>query len=179
MIGDPQKTCCFIGHRRIEGEKALWETIHLAVERLIGRGVEEFIFGDRSEFNDLCNKVVAELQETYPQIRRIQFRVTYPVADAYTLRLVQGGYDESYFPEEIRRAGRAAYVERNRAMIRTSRYCIFYYNPLYTPRPCRRPKKETSAAPPMSGTQLAYQYAQKKRKILINLYPTEQADEVR
>ena len=175
MIGDPQKTCCFIGHRRIEGEKALWETIRLAVERLIGRGVEEFIFGDRSEFNDLCNKVVAELQETYPQIRRIQFRVTYPVADAYTLRLVQGGYDESYFPEEIRRAGRAAYMERNRAMIRASQYCVFYYDPLYTPQPRRR----TRRAAPQSGTRLAYQYAQQTGKIRIDLYPPPSADEVR
>ena len=179
MIGDPQKTCCFIGHRRIEGEKALWKNIHLAVERLIGRGVEEFIFGDRSEFNDLCNEVVAELQETYPQIRRIQFRVAHPVTEGNSLRFMQRDYDESAFPGGIHQVGRAAYEQRNQAMIRASRYCIFYYNPLYTPRPCRRPKKETSAAPPMSGTQLAYQYAQKSRKILINLYPTEQADEVR
>lgn len=175
MMENTQITCCFIGHRKIAEPETLRTRLRYEVEQLIRRGVVQFVFGDRSEFNDLCYEVVTELQETYPRIRRIQFRVTYPVVDAYTLRLVQGVYDESYFPEEIRRAGRAAYVERNRAMIRASQYCVFYYDPLYTPQPRRRTRRAAS----QSGTRLAYQYAQQTGKIRIDLYPPPSADEVR
>ncbi len=170
MICNAEKACCFIGHRTIEGETALWQRIRCAVERLIRQDVEEFIFGDRSEFNDLCNEVVTELQQEYPKIRRIQFRVAHPVPETYPMRFTQGGYDESAFPGGIHRAGRAAYMERNEAMIRASQYCIFYYNPLYTPKPYRRPRHTAGKAPSPSGTRLAYQYAQEQKKVCINLY---------
>ena len=40
---------------------------------LLEQGVATFLFGDHSEFNTLCYKVVSELREVYPQIRRIHY----------------------------------------------------------------------------------------------------------
>ena len=68
-------------------------------------------------------------------------------------------FEETYFPQKIENAGRSSYVERNYEMIDTSSYCIFYYNENYI-APSRR----------KSGTRIAYEYAVKKGKKLINLY---------
>ncbi len=56
-------------------------------------------------------------------------------------------------------AGRASYVERNQAMINDSDFCIFYYNKNYIP------KTKTK-----SGTKIAYEYALRKKKNIINLF---------
>lgn len=66
MMENTQITCCFIGHRKIAEPETLRTRLRYAVEQLIRRGVVQFVFGDRSEFNDLCYEVVTELQETYP-----------------------------------------------------------------------------------------------------------------
>ena len=44
-------------------------------------------------------------------------------------------------------------------MIDKSNYCVFYYNANYTPLKKRN-----------SGTKIAYDYAVKKKKIIINLF---------
>lgn len=100
---------------------------------LLEQGVAIFLFGDHSEFNTLCYKVVSELREVYPQIRRIHYRTDYPDADAYTMQFLLDGYEDSICPDGVAAAGKAAYVERNQAMIRASDFCVFYYNNEYLP----------------------------------------------
>ena len=61
---------------------------------LLEQGVATFLFGDHSEFNTLCYKVVSELREVYPQIRRIHYQTDYPDADAYTMQFLLDGYED-------------------------------------------------------------------------------------
>ena len=56
-------------------------------------------------------------------------------------------------------SGKAQYVERNQAMIDDSDFCIFYYNKNY------HPQTKTN-----SGTKIAYDYALRKNKKVINLF---------
>ena len=95
---------------------------------LIEQGVTQFLFGDHSEFNDLCYEIVTKLKKANPNIRRIHFRTDYPEADEYTKGLLTIGYEESVFASEIALSGKAVYVERNRAMIKASDICVFYCN---------------------------------------------------
>ena len=63
------------------------------------------------------------------------------------------------------------YIERNYEMINLSTYCIFYYNENYIP-PIEESTKNNLFPPQKrhSGTKIAYNYAIKKKKQIINLY---------
>lgn len=66
------KSCSFFGHRDTPQTEELKQKVREAVERLIiEEGVDTFLFGSRSKFDELCHIVVTELQEMYPHIRRI------------------------------------------------------------------------------------------------------------
>ncbi|MBQ7339699.1 MAG: hypothetical protein IJW43_02460 [Clostridia bacterium] len=67
-------------------------------------------------------------------------------------------YEETYFPPKLEKAGRFSYVERNYEMIEKSTYCVFYCNDKYV------------ISTRNSGTKIAYNYAVKKKKIIINVY---------
>lgn len=125
--------CCFVGHRKIEKKEELEEKLYREIEQLILVGVDTFLFGSKSEFNRLCYHAVSNLKEKYPQIKRVYVRAEFPdVSQDYTDYLLEG-YEETYYPDEIRRSGRGAYVERNQSMINESAYCIAYYKEGYLP----------------------------------------------
>lgn len=166
MIQDKNKTCCFIGHRKLERTTELESALKDVIYKLIDCGFVEFIFGDHSEFNDLCYEVVTEIKKEIPYIRRIHFRTVYPDTDEYTDRLLISGYEESFFPKKIASAGRAVYVERNRAMIEASDVCVFY---------CRQFGCE-SLGSRKSGTKIAYDYAVVRKKAVINLCVENEAN---
>ena len=155
-----EKTCCFIGHRKIEGENELKDKLYDIVEKLIvNEHVDTFLFGSKSVFDKLCLKVVTSLKDKYPHIKRIYVRAEFQyINDDYKEYLLQS-YDDTFYPEKISGSGRAAYVERNKIMIDSSGICVMYYNENYTPQP----KKATSSQP-KSGTKIAYEYARKKEK---------------
>ena len=70
-------------------------------------------------------------------------------------------YDETYIPDNVVDAGRAAYV------------CIFYYNEYYEPPQKPMSRKHNMPIPTYkrnSGTKTAYEYAVKRKKEIINLY---------
>lgn len=118
-------TCCFIGHRKMNNEFGTEAKLNGLIFGLIEQGVTQFLFGDHSEFNDLCYEIVTKLKKANPNIRRIHFRTDYPEADEYTKGLLTMGYEESVFASEIALSGKAVYVERNRAMIKASDICVF------------------------------------------------------
>lgn len=171
MCGGADMTCCFIGHRKIKKSEVLAEQLRTIIDGLIRQGVTNFIFGDHSEFDSLCYDVVSELKEEYPQIRRTHYRTDYPDADNYTMQFLLGGYEDSVCPERVASAGRAAYVERNQAMIHDSDICVFYFDEMYQPSRRRQSKTSLSDYQPKSGTGLAFDYAKTHRKKVINLYP--------
>lgn len=111
-------TCCFFGHRKIEATENLRNAVLDVIEELITDcNVHTFIFGSKSEFNDLCLDIVTELKEKYPHIKRSYVRAAYAdVNEDYTMYLLES-YEDTYFPEKIRGAGKASYVERNQEMI--------------------------------------------------------------
>ena len=68
-------TCCFFGHRKINETDLLRKELYKVIEDLItNKNVNTFLFGSKSEFNSLCLKVVTELREKYPHIKRIYVR---------------------------------------------------------------------------------------------------------
>ena len=63
------KACSFFGHRDTPQTEEIKDNVSETVERLIvEEGVDTFLFGSRSKFDDLCLRVVTELKEKYPHI---------------------------------------------------------------------------------------------------------------
>ena len=146
-------TCCFIGHRTINETSWLRTKLIDVIEKLIvDENVDMFLFGSKSRFNSLCYELVTGLKEKYPYIKRIYVRAEFPVInDDYKTYLLEI-YEDTYYPENIKRSGRAAYVERNYEMINHSRFCIVYYDKDQTPTTRK------------SGTKIALDYAIKKKR---------------
>ena len=69
---DTSHSCCFFGHRKINETPELIERLTNEIEVLITeKEVDTFYFGSKSEFNSLCHKVVSDLKEKYPHIKRV------------------------------------------------------------------------------------------------------------
>ena len=169
---DKNKTCCFIGHRKINETDRLKSDVKSAIiDLIINKGVCIFLFGSKSAFNDLCHETVSELKEVYPHIGRIYVRAEYPyINDDYRSYLLEK-YEDTYYPEHIENSGRAAYVERNYEMIQNSDYCICYYDENYAPPRRRNSRRDLFDYQPKSGTKIAYEYAVKKCRQVINIFP--------
>ncbi len=166
-----ERTCCFFGHRKIKDSETLRKRLKVAIEDLIiNRSVDTFLFGSRSDFDKLCLKTVAVLKEEYPSIARIYVRAEYQyINDSYRNYLLKKGYDDTYFPAHLEHAGRASYIERNQEMIDRSQFCIVYYDENYLPPRRKYNKRNVADYQPNSGTALAYEYAVKRRKKIINV----------
>ena len=141
-MGTREHSCCFFGHRKIDETPKLTENLKKTVESLIKeKGVTYFYFRSNSEFDSLCHKVVTDLKEKYPYIQRIYVRSAYPdITDSYKAYLLED-YEETYFPEKMRGAGKAAYVERNQEMVNQSYFCVVYFDENYAP-PRRNSKRD-------------------------------------
>lgn len=153
-----KKTCCFFGHRTINETKELKSKLTDIIEKLISEEkVDTFLFGSKSQFNDLCLKLVTEIKVKYPHVKRIYVRAEYPhISEQYKNYLLEN-YEDTYYPKSILNSGRAAYVERNYEMIDKSHYCIVYYDEQGAPTTRK------------SGTKIALDYAIKRKKEVIIL----------
>ena len=161
---------CFIGHRTITVTDELCERIRTTVLDLIdNQGVDTFLFGSRSQFDELCLKIVTEIKEIRPHIRRIYVRAEYPYISADYEKYLLTFYDETYMPENIIRAGKAIYIERNRHMIDFSDICIFYYNNKNNKLTKAESENRYFLYPSVSGTNTAYENAIKQNKKMLNL----------
>ncbi len=183
------KACCFIGHRRLQDKETVLLRVRQTVKMLVfEKGVRLFLFGSKSEFDDLCHLAVTELQGVCPDL----LRINYPCKSEYAVRKEEKAkqeegwsrllkqevhfkdYDAVRQSERIYNAGKAAYVERNRKMIDDSDFCVFFYTETYQPTPnARRPSSKKS------GTLLAYDYALQKKKEIYNLADTATDAQVR
>ena len=162
-------TCCFFGHRKINETPELVERLTITIKELIeNREVNTFLFGSKSEFNSLCLDVVTNLKEQYPFIKRVYVRAAYPdINESYTNYLLES-YEETYYFEKLRNAGKASYVERNQEMINKSTFCVVYYDETYSPPRRKNSRRDLTDYQPKSGTKLAYDYAEKKGLTIIN-----------
>ena len=168
---DTDKACCFFGHRKINKTPELIERLIREIEILITeKEVSIFYFGSKSEFDDLCHKIVTELKEKFPRIKRVYVRSAFQhIPDWYEDSLLKH-YEGTYFPEHMENAGRASYVERNQEMINKSAFCIVYYDENYAPPRRRNSRRDLTDYQPKSGTKVALEYAVKKKKEIINLF---------
>ena len=162
---------CFLGHRTVENIGQLTGLLKKTVVMLLKKGVTTFLFGSMSQFDALAWEIVTELKKEYPNIKRVYVRSSYQYIDNSYKELLLKSYEETYFPPKLEKAGKCAYVERNFEMIDCSVYCVFYYNENYI-APLKRQSKHNMLLPTRrkSGTKIAYNYAIKKKKEIINLY---------
>ena len=136
------------------------------MERLIvEEGIDTFLFGSRSQFDELCHIVVTELKEKYPHIQRIAYLCKHETACLtgsgmeMKQQIKQLTGREVYVPEyeEIKKsdrvnsAGRAAYIERNQWMVDNSNFAIFHLN--------------TAEEKKGGGTTLIYEYLKRKKRV--------------
>lgn len=162
--------CCFIGHRKVKDSGLVKERVEAVVVELLSLGVKRYLFGSRSEFNDICLSVVSELKKDNPDIVSVYVRSQYPeISDMYKKYLLEG-YDETVFPQGMENAGRASYVERNNYMIDNSTVCVFYYDNTYKPNVRKAYNNHLPDIQPKSGTKIAFEYAVKKQKEIINAF---------
>ena len=151
-------TCCFIGHRHVNESQELLQRLSLNIEKLIlNKQVDTFLFGSKSDFNSLCYEAVTQLRKKYPFIKRVYVRAEYPEIDKNYEAYLLERYEDTYYPKQILRAGRAVYVERNYHMINQSKFCIVYYTEKSFPQ-----KRK-------SGTKIALKYAIEMKKEIILL----------
>ncbi len=149
-------TCCFIGHRTINETDELRTELTETIEKLItDEKVDTFLFGSQSKFDRLCLELVTKLKEKYPNVKRIYVRAEFPYINDDYLTYLLKSYDETYYPEKLLGAGRAAYVERNCHMIDRSRFCMIYYD------------EQRAPATRKSGTKIALNYAIQKGRVIL------------
>ena len=127
-------TVTFIGHRKLQFDNVFRIQLKALLLSLIDdRNADTFLFGSRSDFNDLCLEVVTEIQKERPDIKRVYVRAEYPYINKAYEDYLLGSYDATHIPENVIDAGKAAYVERNFHMIDKAGLCIFYYDENYKP----------------------------------------------
>ena len=148
----------FIGHRKIEKTEQIKRVVAKVVTQLIKDGADTFLFGSKSAFDDLCLDVVTELKLKHPHVRRIYVRAAYKYIDEPYTDYLLSLYDETFFPDNVSGAGYRSYVKRNQAMIDACDVLVAYFD-----------KDYRLSAGRTSGTKLAVEYAQKKKKQIINL----------
>lgn len=164
------KTCCIIGHRKIETTEKLVEKLNELVTHLVVNcGVKRFLFGSKSQFNDLCHKLITNAMQKYPEIKRINYTCrneycTLKEEKQHLEKVIEKIANDKIellcFEEEFEhnnkwKSGKACYIERNQAMINDSDFCIFYFDDQTTLK--------------KSGTAIAYKYAVSKKKNIFNL----------
>ena len=94
------KACSFFGHRDTKQTEELKQKVRETVERLIvEEGVDTFLFGSRSKFDELCLLIVTELKEKHPNIKRVYVRSQYPYIDKLYKAYLLESYDETIIPK--------------------------------------------------------------------------------
>lgn len=166
-----KKTCCFFGHRKVVDEESVKARLYETIEKLIiSEKAEVFLFGSKSDFDKICLEVVTDMKEKYPHIHRIYVRAEYPVISDEHREYLLKHYEDTYYPNRAVNVGKAVYVERNYEMIERSDICVVYYSENYLPPARKNSKRDLFAYQPKSGTKIAYEYAVKKNKNVINMY---------
>lgn len=161
-----KNTCCFFGHRKIRYTSELRERLYVIIENLIkNQNIHVFLFGSKSEFNSLCYDIVSDIKEKYPHIKRIYVRAEYPYVDDSYKKYLLNNYEETYYPENILSVTKSIYIKRNFHMIDRSRICVVYFNTEY-----EHPENHGSRRQTNSGTKIAYKYAVKIGKDIINIF---------
>lgn len=171
-MNNPNKVCSFFGHRKIEIDTSLAKRLRDIIENLILTGYNTFLFGSNSEFDDLCYKLVTDLQINYPNIKMIGYPLKSEVVflkeekeklenlflNVLNFNTNIKAYDEIIREESLFNAGKSSYVQRNKLIIDKSDFIIFFYR-----------ESSTNSYKSKSGTKIALEYAKKRNKDMLLL----------
>lgn len=148
----------FIGHRKIDNPEVLREALTIIIEKLIrDEGADTFLFGSRSEFDELSREIVSRLKERYTYIKRVYVRAEYEhVSKEYADYLLES-CEQTFFAPRAHGAGAKVYIKRNEEMIDMCDVLVAYFDINYEPKNGKR-----------SGTRMAVEYAVKRNKRIIN-----------
>ena len=176
---------CFIGHQSVVDAEQLKIRIANTVSKLISDGADTFLFGSRSQFDTLCWEVVTELQTQYPNIKRLSYNTPHETAITSNeeLRRFERIYAKTAgvdvrikdYASDVKsqksvNATKDTYIMRNQNMIDDSDVCVFYYDKSYLPPKRKQSKNCIWNYQPRSGTAVAFDYAKRKNKRIINLF---------
>lgn len=139
------------------------EKLQLIIEELIvNKGVSRFVFGSKSEFDDLCYDIVSELKNKYSYIERVYVRSMYENLTSYYREYIYELYEDTFYPDCVKKSNKLSYIKRNEFMVKSSDYCIFYYDKNYIPKNYKGERIYRN-----SGTKIALEYAKSKNKNII------------
>lgn len=149
------KTCSVFGHSNVEITEDLTERTRVEIDRAINDGVRIFLFGGRSDFDDLCYDIVTEKRNAEPQLN---IKRVFCFALDKQLRkpprwFVRKEYEALECPTKDFDYWYTAIYYRNLAMIDRSDLVLFWVE-----------KRENS------GAYKTYRYAVKRHKHFVNLY---------
>lgn len=163
--------CCFIGHRNVNLDEKQMNELNILLDDLINKKkIDSFLFGSKSNFDNICLKIVSQLKKIYPNIKRIGYPCKNEMffyekdKEKYNknfLTIIGQNINILFVDETIsfknqEKTGKYSYIKRNQEMINASDICIFYYDEHYNLK--------------KSGTKIAYDYALKNKKTIINIY---------
>ena len=152
-----KQTCCFIGHRKVEDRDYIFDQVKRCIENLIiNSNINTFLFGSRSQFADICLQVVTQLKSEYPNLIRVYLRAEYEYISADYEKYLLEIFDKTSYSKKAHNANRLVYIKRDEELIDNSYFCIFYY----------KNRAEHS------GTAIAFDYANRHKRNIINIADT-------
>lgn len=162
------KATC-IGHRDFVGnDKSKKILTNVFVDLIKNYEVDGFYVEKKSNFVSFCCEIIREIKKDYPHVKLINVWGEYLYYNDMVDKLDLEYYDELLRPECFIGAGRNIYVKRNQYLIDNSDVILFYFNEnvedRWTERKGELPHKVRS------GTRIAYEYAVKKKKSIINVF---------
>ena len=161
---DKREACCFTGHRKLPANRIaeIMERLEEEIERLIRKGVRDFLAGGALGFDTLAALTVLKLRNVYPDVRLV---LMLPCRDQTRY---WSAHDVSVYETIRERADKVTYIAqrahpgcmhaRNRALADNSSWCVCF---LVEPR---------------GGTKYTVEYARRKGLRVINVADAREAD---
>lgn len=150
-----EKTCSCFGHSEVDITDDLIARTRAAIDKAVADGIRIFLFGGRSDFDDLCYDLVSEKRNAEPQLN---IKRVFCFALDKQLRkpprwFIKKEYEALECPTKDFDYWYTAIYYRNLAMIDQSDLILFWVE-----------QRENS------GAYKTYLYAFKKHKRFVNLF---------
>lgn len=171
-----KKSACFIGNGKVD--LILKEKIQDIIKNLVEDGTEIFMFGSKSEFRDVCFDIVTQFKVSNNNIKTVgcpcNGELFYLQKDKYTQEMtiyntlnkkinVQGFDEINQFNNEG-----LSYFDRNKNMIESSDFCVFYFKKEEHILPSKY-KTRLTKLQSVNEENLVLDYAKKLNKQIISI----------
>ncbi len=154
-MGVIEKTCSCFGHSKVDITDELIARVRMEIDKAVADGVRIFLFGGRSDFDDLCYYLVTEKKNAEP---RLDIKRVFCFPLDKQLRkpprwFIRKEYEALECPTKDFDYWYTAIYYRNVAMIDKSDLILFWVE-----------ERENS------GAYKTYRYAVKKHKRIVNTF---------